>query len=1403
VSKINSIGDVYIPTISTIEPSGENEIKRVDNKNTLDSYVYSIPSIIETLNVSGSLYTDDKTEDEYAEDVESIRFRSGAYNYIDIAEKRGFLEVASVSIPKDAETQTMRDYTLDCNFMSATMFERAYTLETSLYNSVINGQTYTVDHPPVVSLPVNAFNVKLKSPWQTIILKEPTFVMSSSEGKIPIYMPFKLYTSEDPTLYKADAPPAEGQIDAKIEVVKDIQQYGYGKIVIPQMENGAMSRVVWTTNIGVDVPLGTYKVAMKLGIRPIAGATQNVPEACHFECFGFSLTDSSSRAVSTPYTQKIDVTYDGIYYTEEMDVSNANEHIEMHFANPRVDAKLEIEYIYLVPTYHARVAYDAPSEYYSGETKIYDFYNGVAKRVYNVNHEFKGSIMVSNPFMRWIIDSRQQWQYTGDITHTRYDKTTQKYIIDDEPNTGMSLTPAAFNVSYPHVIIKKVLPNIIELEISSQDGFANLKADKGRMITTVHVTPYAFKFYNQCIGEFYSHWALNNKMANSAFSCFTGNIMCKYGDNYDNTNQENNTFVGDISSIVTSNGDYLYTLSFSDILTARVTTYGNVLFPWDTQFRGSYQFTLNVMPMIMDTGYNYSDDLICINESMQTKANSSISQKEYDISEDFEGNEDSFWNFFETIQGDEEDVNIESNQFTVSHTNAYAKNVTKTSIAIQNKNFEHFKAEFDVSMTRPTTMYVPEVTIKFLESADKATYHYVTIRDQTVDNVIYGIVSPQIGYYTFRNVATVDLNLLTSGTDHVEIEVTRYLETTQITNNISVNGTTIFNFGGDQYMFGPAPFNMIFSMMYGCSVTIKDLKVRPYFVTTQKFTATNVLDRYTIFEADHVSIITYIGEPTMQLSNDGTAILKSYKMLSGRYSCRFWKPNSGAATLLYYLNVDIDSSGPYNGLYAEIPSAGGFYYLKRSYEDGTIETLIEGQFPALVENVHYECIVVLDEVTRYAGIILQNISYPETGYAATISAIHFKYGKIGFKSAGVGSFIISGYDMCGIEKYGRGPQIKKYVDDFDFGPATGTLIAQEYNDGTTTQFTHDASLGIITDTQSATPNPFRVLYPNTINPEEMKVCAVIKSTRTSTGNKRAGILTTVDEFTATQTPVMGYGVFLNFYSHKLEVMVFDYTATNIQTPTTIFETIPSIISIEDNKLYNLTVQKTEYAIYIQLEDGKGNSQSFIAPININGIDRYIGNGYVALAGYNDSGQYGIMFDDFIIEDMKYSDTDTTFVTLGGVSHGGEYDTFMNVYDKVIPGVTIPFGYYYLVSNAHATADNTSINFAIKDYTDNTSVISTAFDGGSVEGVSFSEVINKAPDQFARYIIKLDSTHEGHECGIGVSASGSNYYQAIFLNYIIMVPFSGTIGKQIFLHEMEMINKSPSVIYRKLEKKKIS
>jgi hypothetical protein len=235
----------------------------------------------------------------------------------------------------------------------------------------------------------------------------------------------------------------------------------------------------------------------------------------------------------------------------------------------------------------------------------------------------------------------------------------------------------------------------------------------------------------------------------------------------------------------------------------------------------------------------------------------------------------------------------------------------------------------------------------------------------------------------------------------------------------------------------------------------------------------------------------------------------------------------------------------------------------------------------------------------------------------------------------------------------------------------------------------------------------------------------------------------------------------------------------------------------------MRVNRQYNKIDVYLMDAFGVEQMFTFNINISGQAKYDHNGCIGPATY--STLTGIEFDDFDVDRMQFKNTNISMVSLGGVSHGGEYDVETAVFDKVVPNVTLPYGFYFIVANAHSTAIGHTINFRIGNFTDNSTIIVASMEEGKSYNIEQTDIVGRDADQFVKYVVKLDQSCANDECGIEIyqPTDNVNYVPTMFVNYIIMIPYSGLIGKQIFLSELAAITRSPSVINRKLDEKKIA
>lgn len=116
-------GDLWIPFVGTfsIDDAERNTkiIKHVDSE--VQPHIAEFPNPVKTLNMAGTVIpvsTSDKTADDYIEDIQALTKRPSIDNYVvDFCGRSGFLSVASVRSPKNADNPISRDYTVKGNFL--------------------------------------------------------------------------------------------------------------------------------------------------------------------------------------------------------------------------------------------------------------------------------------------------------------------------------------------------------------------------------------------------------------------------------------------------------------------------------------------------------------------------------------------------------------------------------------------------------------------------------------------------------------------------------------------------------------------------------------------------------------------------------------------------------------------------------------------------------------------------------------------------------------------------------------------------------------------------------------------------------------------------------------------------------------------------------------------------------------------------------------------------------------------------------------------------------------------------------------------------------------------------------------------------------------------------------------
>ncbi|MDD2260526.1 MAG: hypothetical protein PHO87_05980, partial [Acholeplasmataceae bacterium] len=89
------IGDIYLPILSSIDKKPVTKVtKEIVGINIEEPKSVTIRKNLQPITVEGYLYNDgEKTDEQYAEDVEALQYRSAGYCYTKYADLDGYIEI--------------------------------------------------------------------------------------------------------------------------------------------------------------------------------------------------------------------------------------------------------------------------------------------------------------------------------------------------------------------------------------------------------------------------------------------------------------------------------------------------------------------------------------------------------------------------------------------------------------------------------------------------------------------------------------------------------------------------------------------------------------------------------------------------------------------------------------------------------------------------------------------------------------------------------------------------------------------------------------------------------------------------------------------------------------------------------------------------------------------------------------------------------------------------------------------------------------------------------------------------------------------------------------------------------------------------------------------------------------
>lgn len=579
------VGDIYIQTVSELNSkSGDREVTEVNGINLLSSIAPPKSVKIGNFAMKGAVYTeDDITDDVYAENVDAIKERTGAYNYIKCQDTDGFIEVTSSDVPKTADMANEREYTMSGKFMPSAQYERTYVLNTeqtlALNNTIVHGI------PPYVSLPIGAKNVKVKSPYQTLNVSKPSYYLESPDGLIPIYQPFPVLSPTYNELY-------EHAISVGGGVVYDTKYYNMCCAVLDCKKSAGVDVIeVYTLYVGIDIPRGTYKLVFKMKYESESTtvvSTNKMIVQVYGETFDGQKREVTSREFFTPKP-----IWDMYECEMEVEVTDFDEKITINLQSNKFSDKLYIEYAYLVPTYLARMSYEVEEEPIQ-EVYVYDVVNGVRNRVHSKNHIFEGTIYVGNSLHYWVLDPTQYWENTG-------------YMIDSlDSISNLKLYPYAFSRDKPKIMFTSILPDEVKFQIICDVGLKN----KTKMITDVSVLTYSFMFDVHKINQFHYDWIMTANEQYSDFNYYNNTFTVK-----DSTGANVVVTAADTMYCYFKYGSSLCQLSKNTNYNYVVDNRGKVFINGGVENDNDYKFMFSMIPLVTPSTC-YADNIYAASDGV-------------------------------------------------------------------------------------------------------------------------------------------------------------------------------------------------------------------------------------------------------------------------------------------------------------------------------------------------------------------------------------------------------------------------------------------------------------------------------------------------------------------------------------------------------------------------------------------------------------------------------------------------------------------------------------------------------------------------------------------------------------------------------------------------------------------
>lgn len=706
------IGNILIPYIDTL--STKNISKDVNIKKILSSGLSLGSEDISSqkFTIGGTLCPyNGRSVSNFSDDVEAIAIRNAVYNRVKYESIEGFLSVEDCNIPNSAENLLAKPISISGNFFPLANYQSAYQVE---LDYILND--YEIDFPPLIALPVDSYNVRIKSAWDTLALSNYGKI-NGIDGDLHLYKPFDIY---DELNYDS--------INSTGEQV--YLEAAHGCLTLNL--DSQTEFIQWDVNVGVDIPKGLYKYVFRIRDDDVENDIK------------ISIIDSgSSELIAETFSTggsdwvKIETSQFQLYNNETIKVK-----IEKLTADTNV---IEIDYGFFSPETIDTIVYDTIDLYDIGEIKVYDT-NGESSEqewdiVYDINHVFDrtSGIVIRNSLMEWKIDLDEIWANTGDF------KTLSNGEIG-------RLYPLAFSNNNIVYSIKQIKQDLCVIYFYMANGDSDYNADESKEIAVVSITPYNFKFELIRYGTFNSDWFLDlSDMSNFVGSyCPNSQFVSSTSDDLDYSSKN--------SSYLTIFDDSILVFNKSIDLKSTIKNSGGYI-SLSEDSSENYMFSFSIISGFNGSEYLFkSDDL---SYSIYNTLDFETFVSEYDstmFSDDLEDSANWSWST--------DHLNISSG---VGDTNSI-----KILKSYEYKDIDSLK--IDVKISEITGVF--QETGLIFSYKDSDNYYYAVLTKDTLDLyylILYKIVE---GSKTQIGVKSVTLGATDYHTLDIEIEndtITIYL----------------------------------------------------------------------------------------------------------------------------------------------------------------------------------------------------------------------------------------------------------------------------------------------------------------------------------------------------------------------------------------------------------------------------------------------------------------------------------------------------------------------------------------------------------------------------------------------------------------------------------------------------